>query len=127
MVGIFIISIPQNIICIFKFAIIGTLKLIVLLPPTLWLLTLYIQMIVYSGIMRRAFMKFMFYTVLGGILSAFAPAAGGLICKRTKGAVPRRCPRAFVTLSTDSAEKTSGPTDTMRLSATPGDRESMDR
>eukprot|EP00873_Tetraselmis_striata_P020533 jgi/Tetstr1/440797/TSEL_029104.t1 len=68
MVGIFIISIPQNIICIFKFAIIGTLKLIVLLPPTLWLLTLYIQMIVYSGIMRRAFMKFMFYTVLGGIL-----------------------------------------------------------
>jgi hypothetical protein len=179
LVGTFIISIPQNIVCIFKLILFGGLRKIADISPILWFLVGVVNVWPYLwGVLTR-FVMFLLYLVVGVVLwiidrivsdvlqletslgtrvralavvlsacendprswytraqwhrgnryarlfglpvcmlpcsSAYAPGAGALLAFRMPGSVPRRCPRAHVTLAHESPSAITGAGDTWKL------------
>ena len=76
MVGMFIISIPQNIVCIFKLVIVGSIYFVVVKTPLIYPVAAIGALYIWWWMVMLKFLTFMLYATVGGLMAVVDVTVG---------------------------------------------------
>ena len=79
LVGIFIITIPQNIICIFKLVLLGSIHFVLLAPGIVYITVFIFSFYWWAWSLLAKFFMFLVYAILGGALYLLDEGLSGLL------------------------------------------------